>query len=576
MGDTETSLTKLLSEEGNEYIPFPIDNDKCKLISGFFVASEIDWISLEEDLKKRGYRHVKNHTKEKSVKSNIYQAKRFEKIFDEAHLFSIDLGLTSLSEKEILSFIPHHVKKNEGRFVDSDRVISWLNDRKGLDAFYYFVKFEIYCEFILEKMSRDIKQKIFEINSFLKKSAELIAQQIVYFDFRESIATINVATKTKSTIEINEKTKDETKTGINRGSEETTFFSKISTNYVSPFSYFLRKNKVYFKANYAEKESKKKGKKSFILGKKMLLKISKVKLGRIASIDLHLNHSKDEPEKIESKNTRFHLLINSTYFEFNPAFYNVKENGAYYVQISPIVEKISAEKRLENGYPIILTLIDTFYGVVYSPAEFHVILNLPELNIDIKRRKWPYKGWPIEVLIVIDGSELDVDVPVTVKGNVGPDFVVNNPPPEDETKKTKFQCIIDVKSGALKKTHEPFTLKAQRSGVWPFKNEAFFQFSIGSWIYKIEQKSFWIKSVSADKLLKSDFWKMTFSVFPAWYDTFVAGLLGVYLIASAYYPFILPSLTEGLTAENITVPTSAIYLAYRVINWARALQSESK
>ncbi|MCJ7692051.1 MAG: hypothetical protein MUO22_01375, partial [Sedimentisphaerales bacterium] len=40
-----------------------------------------------------------------------------------------------------------------------------------------------------------------------------------------------------------------------------------------------------------------------------------------------------------------------TYFEFNPAFYNVKENGTYSVQISPIDEKISAEKRLENGYP---------------------------------------------------------------------------------------------------------------------------------------------------------------------------------------------------------------------------------
>lgn len=578
MGESKVTLKKLFYEDGKKIVPFPLRRDVIKLVSGFFAASEIDWVRLEGKLTKKGYKIIKKPVKEEyRDRPKIYQLKRYKKTFEKQSVFVIDLEIRSLSEAEIISFIPHYVTRHNFQFVDSERVISWLNAHKGKDGFYYFVKFEINCTINIDEINGNNDKIQIKISDFLLNPIERIAEKVVYFDLRESITNQNFATKTESIIEIDEKTTNEVKTGKNIISEDMTAYSKVSTQFVSPFAYFLQKNDVKFEIIKDVDENGKPNslQDTFNLGKILQLTIqtgelysdAKVFLSKLVASPDDVDNSKDFK--------RFRLLFASKFFTFEPAFCDVDEFTDYHIKITPIVEEITAEKKNKDGYPITIKLVDTEYGVVYQPKNFCVKLTLPNIAIAIKRRSFPHKGSPVDVFVNIDGSDVDVDIPVTLKGNVGPDFVVKNPPPTDETKKSNIQKIINVKHDQAENQWN-FSLDAQRSGLWLFKNQAFFKFSIGSWFYEFDQKPFWAKSIQDNKPIKSEFWKISMLVFPVWYDMLIGGLMGIYLISAAYYPALLPSLSDGLNVTTLTLPTSGIYLAYRIINWSRGLQSGSK
>ena len=188
----------------------------------------------------------------------------------------------------------------------------------------------------------------------------------------------------------------------------------------------------------------------------------------------------------------------------------------------------------------------------------------------MQRNRFPHKGWSIDVLFEFGTKNLEVEIPVSIAAKLGPDFIVVNPPPSDDTKKSEINYKKTVKPSSKENENcVCFTLEPQRAGFWPFSPKAFFQFAIGAWKLKVKQKTI------AHKSLSVDFWKMTVATFPSWTDIAISGLGAIYSLALILYPQVVPPLTAELNLSTLILPSSSIYLAYRIINWGRTIQSGS-
>ena len=188
----------------------------------------------------------------------------------------------------------------------------------------------------------------------------------------------------------------------------------------------------------------------------------------------------------------------------------------------------------------------------------------------------PHKGWPIDLNFIVKASNIDSEIPVSLKGKLGPDFFVVNPPAFDETKKGEIAHNFKIKPDK-KEDKQLFTVKAARAGHWPwFRNEAYFNFSIGKWNLPVKQKEFSVGTKKFGKLKNSNYWKMRMNVYPSWFDTLIAGFAGIYLLLTWYYPEWAIPITADLNFSTLALPSSTIYLVYRLINWGRTLQSGSK
>ena len=126
---------------------------------------------------------------------------------------------------------------------------------------------------------------------------------------------------------------------------------------------------------------------------------------------------------------------------------------------------------------------------------------------------------------------------------------------------------------------EGFTLKPQRTGYIPgFRNKAHFQFSVGAWKLPVKQAAFTFRPKKKDekRIAENYFWEFRLVVFPILFDIGVALFAGVYTLLLAYYPSVVPPISAEVNLTTLTLPSSLLYLAYKVINWGRTLQSESK
>jgi hypothetical protein len=572
----ESELAVLL----RDVIPFPLTatKDGVKLIFGFFIASEVNWVRLIDLLKAKGY-DFKEETEEKSSPDNPspYIFMKFEKKFLSIYLFSLKLKTKSLTEKELKSFIPHYVEKETALEGPSKAVMDWLKAKKGENDFYHFVEFNI--EYTITDISILDKcpEKKKEIKNFLANSLEWIATQVIYSDLYQAVKGLQTISKTDITTKSNETTEDKTKTETTNSHKEKTSWILPSNQSVSPFAFFLQKNKVDFDIS---PKSGEKFPQEFKLGKKFHLSID-VKNFTLTPkvINLTLSNDGNLLGASSSSGSRFRIILESEFFSFTPSFFNIERCATYYSTVKPNVKKITAEEKKEEGYLVKIKLIDTIYGVIYPEKELFIVLDDPAFKISVDRPNFSQKGEAFNILFNFDASDLDVKVPLSITGKLGPDFILVNPPPVTDDKKFEIKCKKDVDPKKPKDNCERFTLKSQRAGYFRgFGNKAFFQFMVGAWKIPVKQTAFRFrpKKNEEKRNVTTYFWELRMFVFPILLDIVIALFAAVYAFALVYYPSLVPPISAELNVTTLTLPSSLLYLAYKVINWGRTLQSESK
>ncbi|MHA2324408.1 MAG: hypothetical protein ACXACB_03330 [Promethearchaeota archaeon] len=574
----------------------PVTNtESFEVIRGFFIASKIRWEEIQKKIvDPTKYYGIDSNSKKIKEQNQVavYPFKKFLKIFKNTIPIEvcINLDINSVAGKDIKSYVSHYLEKNKALAYNTNNIIDWLKGKTRENALFLFVEFKINCSIDIKTYDRNNprilpENKEVKIEKLITENFDRIAEQKVYPDFYEAFNENQKYSLTTAETQMKETTKKETKTSRTSKIEEQTELTSISKQNISPFSYYLSKN-----SEAPELKSKNFIKLKFSLGNKIELtaKIteeierSKTTTKFVPKPELTVDLAKINSQSKSTPSTqvldlRYRLVLDSDYFTFEPKINQLDKNNECKLTISPNIEKLTAEEKKDDGYVVKLQLIDTKYNVTYPQKQIKIKLIYPDLEIELNRPNLPHKGWPIDLTFTVTAN-LDSDIPLTLKGKLSPDFFVVNPPAFDEAKKGEITQTHKIKTGKPTEKKIPFTIKASRAGHWPwFRNEAYFQFSIGKWNLPIKQKEFSVGPRAFGKLKEGGgYWKMRMNVYPSWFDTLISGFAGIYLLLIWYYPEWSIPITANLNFSTLALPSSAIYLAYRLINWGRTLQSGAK
>ena len=317
-----------------------------------------------------------------------------------------------------------------------------------------------------------------------------------------------------------------------------------------------------------------------------------ISLGKKVKITIKLSNKYEKPISITEN---YQIDVNSNYFEIDndntlkdsqlyidgvksETIKDIKEpislkNKKYRIEkaiiLSQKVDKIIAEQIDKNGYLCNINLIRKSFSLtedsakkvtfssgptILSKSNKTIKIEPPKSKLYVKKPFLPNKGDQINIELGVElldkTNNAEKFLPITVECWFGKDFTpiipnVKNTNDQFVTKNTQIQVNDDYKKNTVN-----FILSANRAGYPGYKNKANFIFKIGSWS-ELKQ------------------WNLDITVLPNKFDTFVTTVIGLLGILSLYYPDQIPSLTKELNVANLSVTPGILYIAYRVMNWAK-------
>lgn len=244
------------------------------------------------------------------------------------------------------------------------------------------------------------------------------------------------------------------------------------------------------------------------------------------------------------------------------------------VTVRPKMDEI--KKKFLNKYPITFKLVRSVSflkqeekdaialmdkrEIELGKSEIKISLKAPEVEFSVKRTRLPHKGDQIQFLFHVKlKNENDYmrtanypDIPMRIDCIFGPDFTPIDPTLTGDNSKI-VTVPIEVPADGKKAAEKIFKLYANRAGFPGYTNKANFILSFGQW-----------KEQSPVQR-----WNLSMTVLPNVFDTFVAGVSGLLGILYMYYPDVFPAFSDSLNIANLGVTPGIVYLAYRVLNWAK-------
>jgi hypothetical protein len=290
---------------------------------------------------------------------------------------------------------------------------------------------------------------------------------------------------------------------------------------------------------------------------------------------------------------KLQINVESKYFECKPEK-RTEENGKIPFSEIPVPlpgkktengteKKATIEKKLEitpkmkeisdtflEDYPSTFTITRTGYAktgeenesaipeqrkIQLCKCEKEIPIESPEVEWTVRRPWFPRKEDQIDFVFNVKLKKRDKveyvekdGIPIRLDCIFGKDFTPIDPILSDEKSKVATRSK-QIKLGKEKEFR--FTMCANRAGVPGYAAKANFKLSVGKW----------------DKEIKP--WRMKMIVLPNSFDTFVAGIILLLGILSQYRPDFIPPFTEELDIANLASTPGIIYLAYRVLTWAK-------
>ena len=282
---------------------------------------------------------------------------------------------------------------------------------------------------------------------------------------------------------------------------------------------------------------------------------------------------------------KLQINIESEYFECKPEK-QTEENGKIPFSEIPVtlLGKQAKDKKLEitpkikeisdtflEDYPITFTITrSTGYlkpdeenksaipeqrKIQLCKCKKEIPIENPEVEWTVKRPWLPHKDDQIDFVFNVKLKKRNNveyvkkdGIPIRLDCIFGKDFTPIDPIVSDEKSK------VVTRSEIIKLDEDEefrFTMSANRAGFPGYSAKANFKLSVGKWEKEIKP------------------WRMKMVVLPNLFDTFVAGIILLLGILSQYRPDIVPAFTEELDVANLAATPGIIYLAYRVLTWAK-------